>query len=49
MKPLNRAVLTTLSDIAPDGPRGSRGPWLDYRLYAVGLLAALGALLASLA
>ena len=49
MKPLDRAVLTTLSDIAPDGPRGSRGTWLDYRLYAVGLLAALGALLASLA
>jgi hypothetical protein len=44
----DRAVLATVGDIAPDAPRGSSGAWLDYRLYAVGLLAALGALLASL-
>ena len=45
----NRAVLATVRDLAPDVPHGSGGVWFDYRLYAVGLLAALGALLASLA
>ena len=44
----DRAALVSISDLASEGPRTSGG-WLDYRLYAVGLLAALGALLASLA
>ena len=44
----DRTVLASIGDLAAEGPRTSGG-WLDYRLYAVGLLAALGALLASLA